>query len=82
MLQVLQLGTPVFATYTNPLKHDYLRDSPFEKYVTISDSAEDLARKVARFTPNLQKLKEGARWANTQTWDKVAHLYLDLWAKK
>ncbi len=81
MLQALQLGTPVFATYTNPLKHDYLRDSPFEKYVTISDSAEDLARKVARFTPNLQKLQEGAKWANSQTWEKVAGQYLELWRK-
>ncbi|HMS22715.1 MAG TPA: glycosyltransferase family 4 protein [Candidatus Levybacteria bacterium] len=82
MLQVLQLGTPVFATYTNPLKHDYLRDSPFEKYITISDSAEDLARKVAIFKPNLKKLQDGAKWANGETWQKVADLYEDLWTTK
>lgn len=82
MLQVLQLGTPVFATYTNPLKHDYLRDSPFEKYITISDSAEDLARKVAIFKPNLKKLQDGAKWANGETWQKVTDLYEDLWATK
>ncbi len=81
MLQVLQLGTPVFATYTNPLKHDYLRNSPFERYITITDSAEDLSRKVARFTPNLQKLKSAASWANSQTWEKVADIYIELWQK-
>lgn len=80
MLEVLQLGTPVFATYTNPLKHDYLRDSPFEKYITISDSAEDLARKVAIFKPNLKKLQDGAKWANSQTWEKVTDLYEELWS--
>lgn len=81
MLQVLQHGTPVFATYTNPLKHDYLRDSPFEKYITISDSAEDLARKVSIFKPNLKKLQDGAKWANSQTWEKVTDMYEQLYAE-
>lgn len=82
MLQVIQLGKPVFAAYTNPLKHDYLHDSPFDRYITISGSAGELSRKIAKNMPNQRLLKQGVNWANSQTWDKIAEVYLQLWNKK
>lgn len=81
MLQALQLGKPVFAVYTNPLKHDYLRMSPFEKYVIISGSAQELVKQVVRYKPNIKKLESALQWANGQTWEKVTQLYHTLWEK-
>lgn len=82
MLQALACGKPIFAAYTNPLKHDYLRMSPFEKYIYISGHATDLAKKIARAQFDKKKIESGRKWANTQTWEKVAEMYLELWSKK
>ncbi|MGE5041820.1 MAG: glycosyltransferase family 4 protein [Candidatus Levyibacteriota bacterium] len=82
LFQVMQLGKPAFAVYTNPLKHDYLKDSPFGKYITISGSADELAKKIMRNTPNQRLLQQGKNWANKQTWESVAKIYLELWNKK
>lgn len=82
MLQVMQYKKPIFAVYTNPLKHDYLRNSPFEEYITISGNAEDLAQKIMRVRPNRKRLIDGASFANSQTWEKVADTYLELWSKE
>lgn len=82
MLQVMQLGKPIFAAYNNPLKHDYLRTSPFAEYITVSGSAHELARQLGRFQPNIKKLEKGQKWANEQTWGKVTDAYLQLWEKK
>lgn len=82
MLEVLQYAKPIFAAYTNPLKHEYLRNSPFEEFITISESGSDLAKKIMSFKPNRKKLIKGAHWANLQTWQKVTDIYLELWQKK
>lgn len=82
MLQALACGKPIFAAYTNPLKHDYLRMSPFEKYIYVSGHSSDLAKKIARQQFDKKKIESGRRWANTQTWEKVAEMYLELWNKK
>ena len=82
MLQVMQLGRPIFAAYNNPLKHDYLRTSPFAEYITVSGSAYELARQLTRFQPNIKKLEKGQKWAQKQTWEKVTDMYLQLWDKK
>ncbi len=82
MLQVMQLGKPIFAAYNNPLKHDYLRTSPFAEYITVSGNAHELARQLSRFRPNINKLEKGQKWAQEQTWEKVTDVYLQLWEKK
>jgi hypothetical protein len=53
MLQVMQLGKPIFAAYNNPLKHDYLRTSPFAEYITVSGNAHELARQLSHFIKNI-----------------------------
>lgn len=82
MLEVLQVGKPIFAAYTNPLKHDYLCDSPFKDYIKVSHDASTLTKQILKYKPNLRKIEQGAKWANSQTWENVAQVYLELWNKK
>lgn len=80
MLEALVLGKPIYAVYSNKLKKDYLLDSPFKKYVTMSDSAQDVVRSIIR-EPNQKVLEDGKAWAQEQTWEKVADEYAKLWEK-
>lgn len=82
MLDAFQAKKPVFSVYTNPLKHDYLCASPFKKYIYVSHDSDKLASQILKYTPQAAKLSKAASWANSQTWKKVAQVYLDLWAKK
>lgn len=81
MLSIMQLGKPIFAVYTNPLKHDYLFSSPFAKYIYIYSSGKELARGIKSYKPNLRRLKSAQNFANSQTWGKVADIYEELWKK-
>jgi glycosyltransferase involved in cell wall biosynthesis len=82
MLSVMQMGKPVFAVYSNPLKHDYLYSSPFSKYAYIYSSGKELSRSVKNYKPNLQRLESAQKWSNSQTWSSIAQIYLELWSKK
>lgn len=79
-------GSDVFSVFGNPLKEDYLNSSPFAKYLSISDSPEKLAASFLDhyYHPKKYEKKrlEAQRWALTQTWDKVADVYLKLWSTK
>lgn len=82
MLESLSFGKTVFAAYTNPLKHDYLHMSPFDKYVTISSESKRFVSKLQNFKPNIKLRDQAQRWARAHTWGSVADTYLDLWSKK
>jgi len=82
MLSVMQLGKPVFAVYTNPLKHDYLYSSPFSKYIYIYSSGKDLASSIRSYKQNIPRLVSAQKWANSQTWSHIADMYEQLWLKE
>lgn len=73
----------VFAVYENSLKEDYLKMTPFAKWIALVDSAEDLVAKMLYFRKHLKeerKLVERAyQWVIEQTWDKVSNIYITLW---
>ncbi len=81
MLESLQQGKQIISAYSNPLKHDYLHNSPFDKYITVSSSPYDLAKAIIR-GGNKEKILKAQKWANTQTWEKVCDTYIELWNKK
>lgn len=83
MIQSLAAKKLVFAVYTNPLKEDYLRMSPFAKFVIKGDDPQKLAEKII-FYINQKHFAEklitaGYTWAEKQTWDEVITIYLNLW---
>lgn len=85
ILEALIAKRLVFAVYDNPVKEDYLRMTPFAKYIVIAGSAEELYEKVIYYldhpSEEVKLVEAGYKWARTQTWEKVANLYLKLWKK-
>lgn len=83
ILQGLNMKKLVFAVYDNPLKEDYLRMTPFAKYIIIVCSAEELVEKVLYYLNHPEEerimVEAGYNWVKDQTWEKVANLYLKLW---
>lgn len=83
ILESMAHGRLTAACYDNPLKEDYLRLMPVARHMLIAGSPVDLAECLIR------TLRDGAvmaamcqasqNWAQSQSWDMVAHQYLDLW---
>lgn len=76
----------VFAVYDNPVKEDYLRLAPFAKYIIISETPEELSKKIYYYLEHPdeeKKLIENAfQWAQGQSWIKMVDLYMGLWKGK
>lgn len=70
ILEALIAKKPVFAVYENELKKDYLKITPFYKYISINKIDVDKKYSI-----------EGYNWAKKQTWGKVTDLYIKLWQK-
>jgi glycosyltransferase involved in cell wall biosynthesis len=73
----------VFSTYSNPLKEDYLKMTPFVRWIVIEYSPEKLAEKILHFLNHPddgQLLIDNAyMWVQDQTWEKLTDTYLKLW---
>jgi glycosyltransferase involved in cell wall biosynthesis len=86
ILQALAGRKLVVALYDNELKKDYLLLTPFAKYIVAESSAHEAFQKIKYYTLNPNRLKtlmsEGSDWAEKQTWDEVAKIYLRLWKIK
>lgn len=85
ILEALAARKMVFALYDNPVKEDYLRMSPFAKFISISKDAETLAKDVIYYINHpdeeIKKVKQGFRWVSVQNWEKIALIYEKLWNK-
>lgn len=83
ILEALASKRFVFALYDNPLKEDYLKMTPFAKFIIIENSEELLEKKVLYFlkhSKEAERLKNrGYDWVKNQTWDNVVKIYLKLW---
>ena len=76
--ETLKSGCQVIAYYNNQLKQDYLKMSPFPKYITMVHDAQEIS----------QQLESGSRQASLDqalakrlTWSTVTKQYLRLWQK-
>lgn len=83
ILEAMAAKRLVFAVYDNPLKEDYLRMTPFSKFITIFSSSLELVTKISFYLDNPRKKErlviKAYEWAEKNTWDKVANVYLKLW---
>lgn len=83
ILEAMAAKRLVFAVYDNPLKEDYLRMSPFSKYITISSFSSELAAKISFYSTNLKAKKkmidEAYAWVKNHTWEEVVNTYSKLW---
>ena len=76
----------VITTYNNPLKRDYLRMTPFAKWIVLRNSTKKMAEAIEYYTKYPERAKPlidaGRKWVKTQTWEKFTDQYLDLWGLK
>lgn len=83
ILEAMAKKKLVFAVYDNPVKKDYLKMSPFAKFIVISNTSSNLAEKVLYFLDHPEEEKKlvnrAFTWVHNQTWEKMAVLYLKLW---
>ncbi len=83
ILQALAVKKIVIAVYENPLKEDYLKLSPFSRYIYICKNAKEIANVIesVRNTPwkSNSMTEGGLLWTKEQTWNRVAEIYLSLW---
>lgn len=86
ILEAFSAKKLVFALYDNPVREDYLRMSPFSKFIVIEKSPEVLAEKIIYFLETPKKadpmIKKGYEWVSEQKWEKIVNIYLKLWNEK
>lgn len=85
ILEALANRRQVFSLYDNEVKKDYLKMSPFSKFIVIEEDPKELAEKVIYFLQNKKDsdilVDDGFEWVKNQTWDNVAKTYIKLWEK-
>ncbi len=83
ILEALANQRLIFALYDNPVKEDYLKMSPFSKFIVIENNPEKLAGKVLEYLKNdeisKKMVEDGYKWVKTQTWDEIVEKYYRLW---
>ncbi len=76
----------VIAVYGNPLKEDYLRMSPFTKYIFICENSDAITEVIQLIHKDPWKTKtmieDGYAYIKEQTWEKVTDQYVKLWNSK
>jgi len=86
MLEAMAAGAIVLALYDNPLKEDYLRLFPGAGHNVIAASPADLAERAAALVRSPGEgeavAARASEFARSQTWERVADLYVQLWAAK
>ena len=84
ILEAMVQRKPVFALYNNALRRDYLLMIPHAtEMMVVAGSAGELAAQIRRLrsTPELADplVERAYAWASAQTWQSVAHTYLNLY---
>lgn len=85
MLEALSAKKIVISVFENPLKEDYLKNSPFASYIYICKNAIEVSDVVMSIYndpwKNETMVENGYKWAADQTWGKITDTYLSLWKK-
>lgn len=81
ILEAFSAGIPVIAHYNVEIKKDYLLLSPFRNWIKTVHSVNEIvdAYTLLIKAPNHKQIRSAQRWANQQTWNKLALIYQTLW---
>jgi len=76
----------VISLYQNKLKEDYLKLSPFARYILIAKDPDEIAQIIKNYllsNKNNEELKskiiKGHKFSLNNDWNKVVKIYLKLW---
>lgn len=83
MLQAQTMGKVVCAMWSTQLKRRYLETFPGRTYLILGADPQQLVPEILRClsNPDTEASTTIARWACTQSWDRVAAAYQKLWDK-
>jgi glycosyltransferase involved in cell wall biosynthesis len=83
ILEALAFKKFIFAVYNNKIKRDYLKMTPFAKFISIADDSEDIVTEIKIYLKNKKganvKIESGFNWVKKHSWKNLADLYLKLW---
>jgi len=86
ILESLATKVPVIAYYHGPMKKDYLTLTPFSGFIKICSNTDEIVRAYKDIVDNnigtQTSVKAGYNWVKTQTWEKLAGEYEQLWQGK
>lgn len=86
ILEALANKKFVIAHYDNKIKEDYLKMSPFSKFIFIENSAEGITDKILSVFENpnsyTKNIEKGFEFAKEQSWENLISKYEKLWSKK
>lgn len=80
ILDALATHRPVISIYSNPLKRDYLTNSPLARHIQITKKSTELTQVISKLLAKPAKICPATqKWIKNQTWQKLASRYLKLW---
>lgn len=83
ILEAFACKNLVFAVFDNPIKEDYIRMTPFSKWLIICNNSKDLSNKVEFYIKNPLAadiiVNKAYNWVQKYSWKKLTKQYLRLW---
>lgn len=74
----------VLSVYNNKIKEDYLKMTPFAKYIAISKNADEIYSDMKAILTDQSKVnikvENAYDWVKDKTWDNLVKMYLKLWS--
>lgn len=81
IIEALASGCRVVSIYNNDIRKDILCKAPFKKYIHIVSAPKGIVDVLSGFEKSNNNMDEARKWANDQTWEKMAQEYLSLWSE-
>lgn len=84
ILEGMASFVPVFAEFNNSIKEDYLKMSPFAKYISISANPKEIADSMEKYIKDKKMIDvyKAYEWVKNKDWEYMTDLYLKLWKLK
>lgn len=76
----------IITTYNNPVKRDYLKMTPFNRYIVVRKSPQKMAEMINYYFKHPEDarpmIERAYGWVTTQNWSNITKQYLELWGIK
>lgn len=86
ILEAMKAKKLIFSTFDNSLKEEYLKLSPFAKWIVIKNSPQETVRKIVYYLNHKKEIEKittrAYKWVKGQTWERVLESYMALWDHK
>ncbi|MEJ2348125.1 MAG: hypothetical protein P8Y17_02945, partial [Patescibacteria group bacterium] len=86
ILEAFSQKSLVVTAYENSFREEYLRETPFAKWMIIGNSENELLNKIEIYARDNEKagfvITRAYNWVKKRTWKELAKVYLTLWQKR